>query len=104
MSGYGQTFMENCLRMRRLIITHAIIMISSFLGYIFYICCVKPLLIYFRKYIFILTLDHCHAKCAKLNHSNFYPLEVVSGYRNPQLRVGENYSYFCDETFANRDA
>ena len=28
--------------------------------------------------------------------SNFQPLEVVSRYRDPQLQVGENYSYkFC---------
>ena len=30
---------------------------------------------------------------AKLNHLNFHPLEVVSRYRDPQLQVGENYSY-----------
>ena len=26
-------------------------------------------------------------------HLNFHPLEVVSRYRDPQLQVGENYSY-----------
>ena len=30
---------------------------------------------------------------AKLNHLNFHPLEVVPRYRDPQLQVGENYSY-----------
>ena len=30
---------------------------------------------------------------AKLNNLNFHPLEVVSRYRDPQLQVGENYSY-----------
>ena len=30
---------------------------------------------------------------AKLISSNFHPLEVVSRYRDPQLQVGENYSY-----------
>ena len=29
----------------------------------------------------------------KLNNINFYPLEVVSRYRDPQLQVGKNYSY-----------
>ena len=31
---------------------------------------------------------------AKFNHLNFHPFEVVSRYRDPQLQVGENYSYF----------
>ena len=31
---------------------------------------------------------------AKLNYLNFYPFEVVSRYRDPQLQVAENYSYF----------
>ena len=30
---------------------------------------------------------------AKLNNLNFHPLEVVSRYRDPQLQVGDNYSY-----------
>ena len=30
---------------------------------------------------------------AKLNNLNFRPLEAVSRYRDPQLQVGENYSY-----------
>ena len=30
---------------------------------------------------------------AKLIYYNFQPLEVVSRYRDPQLQVGENYSY-----------
>ena len=28
---------------------------------------------------------------AKLNNLNFYPLEVVSRYRDPQLQVAETY-------------
>ena len=28
-----------------------------------------------------------------LIYLNFHPLEVVSRYRDPQLQVGENYSY-----------
>ena len=31
---------------------------------------------------------------AKLFYLNFYPLEVVSRYRDPQLQVGENYPQF----------
>ena len=30
---------------------------------------------------------------AKLIYLNFHPLEVASRYRDPQLQVGENYSY-----------
>ena len=30
---------------------------------------------------------------AKLIYFNFHPLEVVSRYRDPQLKVGENYWY-----------
>ena len=39
----------------------------------------------------------------KLNNFNFHPLEDVSRYRNPQLQVGENYSYVFDlrRNFAN---
>ena len=29
----------------------------------------------------------------KLSYFNFHPLEVVSRYRDPQLQVGEDYSY-----------
>ena len=38
--------------------------------------------------------------------SNFHPLEVVSRYRDPQLQVGENYSYVFNlrpNIFPNRD-
>ena len=28
-----------------------------------------------------------------IENVNFHPLEVVSRYRDPQLQVGENYSY-----------
>ena len=37
-----------------------------------------------------LNANPCHAK---LIYLNFHPLEVVSRYRDPQLQVGENYSY-----------
>ena len=30
---------------------------------------------------------------AELSNLNFHPLEVASRYRDPQLQVGENYSY-----------
>ena len=30
---------------------------------------------------------------AKLSHLNFYPLEIVFRYRDPQLQVSKNYSY-----------
>ena len=30
------------------------------------------------------------------SYFNFHPLEVVSRYRDPQLQVGENYSYFLN--------
>ena len=30
---------------------------------------------------------------AKVNNLNFHPLEVVPRCRDPQLQVGENYSY-----------
>ena len=30
---------------------------------------------------------------ARLIYLNFHPLEDVSRYRDPQLQVGENYSY-----------
>ena len=32
-------------------------------------------------------------QAAKLNQSIFHPFEVVSRYRDPQLQVGEKYSY-----------
>ena len=38
--------------------------------------------------IHILTL-----KTVQLNNINFHPLEVVTPYRDPQLQVGEHYSY-----------
>ena len=31
---------------------------------------------------------------AKFNNYNFHPLEAVSRYRDPQVQVGENYSYW----------
>ena len=33
---------------------------------------------------------------AKLLYVHFQPLEVVSRYRDPQLQVGENYTYLFD--------
>ena len=35
---------------------------------------------------------------AKLSHLHFHPLEVVSRYRDTQLQVAENYSYFSNFT------
>ena len=42
---------------------------------------------------------------AKFNNLNFHPLEVVFRDRDPQLQVGETYSYILnwDKTFANLD-
>ena len=42
----------------------------------------------------------------KLNNLQYHPLGVVSRYREPQLQVGENYSYLLncvDQTSANLD-
>ena len=39
---------------------------------------------------YMVTLNHYPTK---LIHLNFQPLEVVSRYRDPQLRVAENLSY-----------
>ena len=36
-------------------------------------------------------LESVNAYPAKLIYLNFYPLEVVSRYRDPQLQVAENY-------------
>ena len=33
---------------------------------------------------------------ATLSYLNIHPLEVVSRYRDPQLQVGENYSYLLN--------
>ena len=41
-----------------------------------------------------------------LNNLNAYQFEVVDRYRDPQLQVGENYSYvfnISDQRFANFD-
>ena len=38
----------------------------------------------------------------KLNYWNFHPLEVVSGYRDPQFQVSENYSYLFNLNEMNR--
>ena len=42
---------------------------------------------------FIYDVTHCNPYPAKIIHLNFQPLEVVSRYRDPQIQVGENYSY-----------
>ena len=47
----------------------------------------------FFVYVCILLLDF-NSYLAKLYYLNFHPLEVVSRYRDPQLQVAENYSYF----------
>ena len=56
----------------------------------------------FHKWWSIVFIDPLPAK---LYFLNFYPLEVVSRYRDPQLQVGENYSYLFNlkPTFANLD-
>ena len=38
---------------------------------------------------------HVHIYCRPSRFSDiiFHPIEVVSRYRDPQLQVGENYSY-----------
>ena len=41
-------------------------------------------------------VDPYHATVIYLN---FHPLEVVSRYREPQLQVGENYSYLFNLIF-----
>ena len=41
-----------------------------------------------------LHINGLDLKSAKLNNLNFHPLVVVSRYRDPQLHVAENYSYF----------
>ena len=38
-------------------------------------------------------LDGLNPFPAKSIYLNFHPLEAVSRYRDPQLQVGENYSY-----------
>ena len=38
-----------------------------------------------------------------LSFLNFHPGEVVACYCDPQIQVGENYSYFFTKTFANLD-
>ena len=37
----------------------------------------------------------------KSSYLNFYPLEVVSRYRDPQLQVGENYSQYLFNLWPN---
>ena len=42
---------------------------------------------------------------AKVIYLDFHPFEVVSCYQNPQLQVGENYSYLFNlrSSLANPD-
>ena len=42
---------------------------------------------------FLIVVARLNPQSAKLHKLNFQPLEVVSRYRDPQLQVGENYSY-----------
>ena len=44
----------------------------------------------YNNWVYTCLFNPCSAK---LNNLNFHPLEVVSRYRDPQLQVGENYSY-----------
>ena len=41
----------------------------------------------------IIQIDIIHSLVAMSSDLMFHPLEVVSRYRDPQLQVGENYSY-----------
>ena len=41
-----------------------------------------------------MTTMHIKPLGDKLNNLNFYPLKVVSRYRDPQLQVSENYLFF----------
>ena len=43
-------------------------------------------------------LERVNPYPAKLIYLNFHPLEVVSRYRDPQLRVGEKYSYLFNSS------
>ena len=38
------------------------------------------------------NISHINPLTAKLFNRNFYPLEVVSRWRDPQLQVSDNYS------------
>ena len=46
-----------------------------------------------KKKIMLLSDLRVNPYPANLIYLNFRPLEVVSRYRDPQLQVGENYSY-----------
>ena len=51
------------------------------------------------KYFYLRKIDISRSKLADkplkrcINIFNFHPLEVVSRYRDPQLQVGENYTF-----------
>ena len=46
-----------------------------------------------KIYIYGLSTTRVNLLPAKLSHITFYPIVVVSRYRDPQLKVSENYSY-----------
>ena len=45
------------------------------------------------KFEVLYIVKHLNLSSAELNNLIFYPLGGVSLYRDPQLQVGENYSY-----------
>ena len=45
------------------------------------------------KRTFVFSFDDHEPKVIRLSYLNFHPLEAVARYRDPQLQVGENYSY-----------
>ena len=46
-----------------------------------------------QQYLICVIIVFFATILTKLKNLNFHPLEVVSRYRDPQLQVGENYSY-----------
>ena len=56
--------------------------------------------VYIRVVISLLptqkTLNKQRISTMKALHYNFHPFQVVSRYRDPQLQIGENYSYLLN--------
>ena len=44
--------------------------------------------------VYKLNVRNINSFHSELSYLNFHPLKVVSGYRDPQLQVGNNNSYF----------
>ena len=49
-----------------------------------------------ERYVFDICFGGVNHCSAKLIYLSVYPLDVVSRYRDPQLRVRENYSYLLN--------